>query len=300
MFTPGYLKLFENGELTHRIEALQAQLTQCRLCPRQCGVNRLAGELGFCQAPAPLMITSAFPHFGEERELVGQHGSGTIFLTHCNLRCIFCQNDDISHGGSGARITIEQLAGIMLQLQTAGCHNLNLVTPTHYTPQIIAALPHAIQAGLRLPLVYNCSGYEAIETLQLLDGIIDIYMPDAKFADPQLSERYCQAADYFEKFQLALLEMQRQTGTLEIDAAGLAQRGVLIRHLVMPSGVADSKKIVDFIATNLPHATYLNIMAQYHPAYQAGRYPTINRRPYLAEINAVKLYARERGLFRGF
>jgi putative pyruvate formate lyase activating enzyme len=300
MHTPGYLKLFQSGELTDRIEKLNVQLTHCTLCPRGCEVNRLAGEIGFCQAPAQLMISPAFPPFWEEPELVGRHGSGTIFLTHCNLRCIFCQNDEISHGGEGTPITTEQLAGIMLQLQATGCHNINFVTPTHYTPQIVAALPLAIQAGLRLPLVFNCSGYESVDTLLLLDGIIDIYMPDAKFVDGQLSATYCHAMDYFEKFQLALIEMQRQAGILAIDAAGLAECGVLIRHLIMPNGVADSKKMIEFIAANLPRETYLNIMGQYHPAHDAGNYPAINRRLHISELNAVKAFARQQGLSRGF
>ncbi|MDZ7262469.1 MAG: radical SAM protein [candidate division KSB1 bacterium] len=299
-FTPGYIKLHETGELNSRVEALQALLKECRVCPRHCGVNRLEGELGVCQAGAELVVSSAFAHFGEEPPLVGRYGSGTIFLTHCNLRCIFCQNYDISHGGLGHIVTPEELARLMMYLQNSRCHNINFVTPTHYTPQIIAALPTAITMGLRLPIVYNCGGYESLEVLRLLDGIIDIYMPDAKYADSQWAQRYSNAPDYFEVMTQALKEMHRQVGDLRLDEQGIAYRGLLIRHLVMPNGVAGTREVVKFIAQELSRDSYVNLMDQYRPCYQAHRYPEINRRITYSEYAEAVNLAQEAGLYRGF
>lgn len=246
------------------------------------------------------MISSAFAHFGEEAEITGRNGSGTIFLTHCNLRCIFCQNYEISHLGDGREITNGSLARLMLGLQNQGCHNINFVSPTHFTPQIIAALPRAIEMGLRIPLVYNCSGYESVAVLKLLEGIIDIYMPDAKFFDTKLSEKYCAASDYFEIFSAALNEMHRQVGDLQLNAEGIAERGVLVRHLVMPGLPNDSEKILRFIAEKISVNTFVNIMPQYHPAGQAAQYPELNRRVTLAEMQAIIQFATDLGLSRGF
>lgn len=287
-------------DLKNRIDQLYHLMSKCNLCPRNCGANRLKGEVGFCQAGLDIAVSSAFAHFGEEQELVGLAGSGTIFFAHCNLRCIFCQNCEISHGGQGTVITIDQLAHKMMQLQQAGCHNINFVTPTHYTPQIIASLQAAIEMGLRLPLVYNCSGYESVETLQLLDGIIDIYMPDAKFSNPQSSQKYCHTPDYFKQFKAALFEMHRQVGTLQVDAQGIAQRGVLIRHLVMPNHFHDSKQILKFIAEEISTNSYINIMSQYHPCHESYKYEEINRRITIQEFDAVINYAHQLGLHRGF
>ncbi len=300
MHQPAYISLHEKGKLKKRIKALGEILKECRLCPRECKVNRLEGERGYCRAGVDLMISSTFPHFGEEPPLVGYHGSGTIFLAHCNLRCAFCQNCDISHLGGGERMTTSELAHAMIGLQRRGCHNINFVTPTHYVPQIVASLPEAVELGLRVPLVYNCGGYESIEVIKLLDGLIDIYMPDAKFSQEGDADRYCSASDYPKVLQQVLLEMHRQVGDLSLDERGVANRGLLIRHLVMPNGVAGTKKIASFIAKKLSRHSYVNIMDQYRPFYRAGEYPEIDRRiSYREYIEAVKI-AKDEGLYRGF
>lgn len=296
---PSYIALAERGELRTRIAILQEILKECRLCPRECRVNRLEGEVGYCQAGLDLTVSSAFPHFGEEPPLVGYHGSGTIFLTHCNLRCIFCQNYDISHLGRGERITSSDMARMMIRLQELGCHNINFVTPTHYVPQIIASLPEAIGQGLRIPIVYNCSGYESVEVIQLLEGIVDIYMPDAKFMDERYSKEYCNAPDYPQVLKKVLKEMHRQVGDLRINAHGIAERGLLIRHLVMPGGVASSEAVFRFIAEELSEDSYVNIMDQYRPEYQACERAPINRRithkEYLEAIQMAKRFKLHRG-----
>lgn len=299
-FLPSYIRLYEKGEIQRKIALLMEMLKECRLCPRKCGVNRLNGEVGYCKAPSELMVSSAFPHFGEEPPLVGFHGSGTIFLTHCNLRCIFCQNYDISHEGRGERVTPSDLARVMKRLQEMGCHNINFVTPTHYAPQIIASLPEAIEMGLRLPLVYNCSGYESIEVIQLLDGIVDIYMPDVKYMDERQSQKYSNAPDYPEVLKIILKEMHRQAGDLKINSSGIAERGLLIRHLVMPHGVASSEKVLKFIAEEISVHSYVNIMAQYRPEYRAFDYPEISRRITQKEYTEAIQIAKRLHLYRGF
>ena len=299
-FIPSYVGLQEKGELSQRIEALTEFLKECRLCPRECRVNRLDGELGVCQAGSEPTVSSAFPHFGEEAPLVGYHGSGTIFLTHCNLRCIFCQNYDISHLGGGERITSSDMAQVMLRLQGMGCHNINFVTPTHYAPQIVASLPEAIEKGLRLPIVYNCSGYESVEVIRLLEGVVDIYMPDVKYLDGKYSKRFSNASDYPEVIKGVLKEMHRQVGDLATNSKGIAKKGLLIRHLVMPNGVASSEAVLKFIAEEISMHSYVNIMDQYRPEYRAHEYPEINRRithkEYLEATEWAKLYR----LYRGF
>jgi len=297
---PSYISLFENGELTQRIQFLNESLKECRLCPRECRVNRLDGEVGVCQAGSDLTISSAFPHFGEEPPLVGNHGSGTIFLTHCNLRCIFCQNYDISHLGRGERITSSDMTHIMLRLQEVGCHNINFVTPTHYAPQIMASLPEAIEKGLRLPIVYNCSGYESIEVIRLLEGIVDIYMPDAKYMDEKYSKRFSNASDYPTVIKEVLKEMYRQVGDLTVNAKGVAERGLLIRHLVMPGGIASSEAMLKFIAEEISIHSYVNIMEQYRPEYRAHEYPEISRRVTLKEYTEAIQWAKHYRLYRGF
>ena len=299
-FVPSYIALYESGELKERIEKLMAILKSCTLCPRKCKVNRLEGELGVCQAGSTLMISSAFPHFGEEPPLVGQNGSGTIFLTHCNLRCVFCQNYDISHLGDGAKSSPEEMAKYMVALQNRGCHNINFVTPTHFVPQIVSALPKAIEMGLRIPLVYNCGGYESIKVIKLLENIFDIYMPDAKFADSENAKRYCKAPDYPEVIKEVLKEMHRQVGVLQINHQGIAERGVLIRHLVMPEGLAGTEKIMKFIAEELSPDSYVNIMIQYYPHYKANKYPELSRRITWEEFQDALAIARSFGLYRGF
>jgi len=300
MRQPAYITLYEKKELQRRIKVLEEILTGCCLCPRACKVNRLAGEKGYCQAGAEVMISSALPHFGEEPPLVGSHGSGTIFLTHCNLRCVFCQNYDISHLGEGKRLSSSELAQLMIGLQRRGCHNINFVTPTHYVPQIMAALPKAVELGLTVPLVYNCGGYESVEVIKLLDGIIDIYMPDAKFSREGEAAGYCNAPDYPQVLQEVLLEMHRQVGDLLLDEQGIASQGLLIRHLVMPHGVAGTKEIMSFIARHLSANSYVNIMDQYRPLYRAGEYQEIDCRISSAEYREAIEIAKGEGLHRGF
>lgn len=299
-YIPSYINLHKTGELHKRISALTGMLKECRLCPRQCKVNRLQGELGFCRAGDTLMLSSAFAHFGEEAPLVGSMGSGTIFMTHCNLRCVFCQNHDISHLGQGEAATFQQMAAYMVALQQRGCHNINFVTPAHYVPQIIAALPYAVDRGLRIPLVYNCGGYESLEVIKLLDGIIDIYMPDVKWAESGVAEKYAQAPDYPAVVKAALKEMHRQVGDLKISKEGLAERGILIRHLVMPEGLAGTREIMRYIARELSLHSYVNIMSQYRPEYRAREFPELNRRITHREYGEALAYAKADGLYRGF
>ena len=299
-FTPSYILLHEKGELNQRVQRLREFLKECRLCPRECRVNRLNGEVGICQAGSELTVSSAFPHFGEEPPLVGDHGSGTIFLTHCNLRCIFCQNYDISHLGSGERIDSSDMARIMLRLQERGCHNINFVTPTHYVPQIVASLLEAIEKGLRLPIVYNCSGYESLEVIRLLEGVVDIYMPDIKYMDEKYSKLFSNAPDYPEVVKKVLKEMHRQVGDLTTNAKGIAERGLLIRHLVMPNGVASSEVVLKFIQEEISVHSYVNIMDQYRPEYQAYEYPEISRRITLKEYMEAIQLAKRYLLYRGF
>ncbi len=299
-FIPSYISLYEKGDLRERTHILDEFLKECRLCPRECRMNRQMGEIGYCGAGADLEISSAFPHFGEEPPLVGTHGSGTIFLTHCSLRCIFCQNYDITHMGKGDRHTSSEMARFMVRLQEMGCHNINFVTPTHLAPQIFASLPEAIEMGLRLPIVYNCSGYESIEVIRLLEGVVDIYMPDVKFMEEAHSKRFCNAPDYPEIVRKVLKEMHRQVGDLTLNADGVAERGLLIRHLVMPNGIASSEKALKFISEEISVHSYINIMDQYRPEYQALNYPEINRRITRKEFLEAVQMARRFGLYRGF
>jgi putative pyruvate formate lyase activating enzyme len=295
-----YLETYESGVLDERIEKLEAILNECKLCPRECGVNRNKGEKGYCKSDKHLMVSSVQPHFGEEDVLVGTHGSGTIFLTNCNLRCIYCQNYDISHLGYGQRMTVEELAFSMLSLQKRGCHNVNFVTPTHYTPQIVKALKIAIEKGLRIPIVYNCGGYEAKSTIELLDGIVDIYMPDIKYSDAENAKKYSNAPDYFDRCKEAVKEMHRQVGDLKVDESGIAYRGLLIRHLVLPNGIAGSAEVLKFVATEISKESYVNIMMQYRPMYKAYEYKELNRGIKMSEYREAIDIAREWGLHRGF
>jgi putative pyruvate formate lyase activating enzyme len=298
-FEPVYMELINSSEIDERIEELYAMLNHCNLCPRNCGVDRLNGETGYCKAGANMVISSVQPHFWEEAPLVGLGGSGTIFLTHCNLRCVYCQNYEISHYGEGLPMTETQLAENMLYLQRIGCHNINLVTPTHYTPQLVKAIAIAARKGLKLPVVYNCSGYESIETLRLLDGIIDIYMPDIKYSDPECSRRYSNAPDYFEVCKTAVCEMHKQVGDLVIKR-DIAYHGLLIRHLLLPGDKAGSLKVLKFIASEISKDSYVNIMYQYRPVFHAPEFDEINRPVYIEERNTVLDMARGLGLHRGF
>jgi putative pyruvate formate lyase activating enzyme len=296
-WTPAYAKLEREGRLAQRVSQARAILERCQLCPRGCGVNRLSGERGFCRAPASAVVFAAHPHFGEEMSLVGDHGSGTIFFSHCNLRCIFCQNWPIAHEGQGTPASDEQVADMMLDLQRTGCHNINLVTPTHVMPSILSATRIALAKGLRIPLVYNTSGYERLETLRILDGIVDIYKPDMKYADPEKAAKYSAgASDYPEVARKAVLEMHRQVGVLKLDRRGIALRGLMIRHLVMPNRVAGTQEFIKWVAENLPKSTYVNIMAQYRVEYRAYDYPEIARGITVEEFLEAMEWAKWHGL----
>ena len=287
-------------ELKKRHQSALRLLEECRVCPRQCGVNRLQGEKGYCQLSSSLVISSSGPHFGEEPPLVGRRGSGTIFFTSCNLDCMFCQNYDISHLRHGEEVTPEELATIMLHLQQRGCHNINLVTPTPQTPQILQALYHAQQNGLHIPVVYNCGGYEPMEILKLLEGVVDIYMPDFKYSDEETAFKLSGIRRYPQVAKEALKEMHRQVGDLEIDSQGIAQRGLLIRHLVLPNNLAGTAGIVRFIAHELSPHSYVNIMDQYRPLFKAESYPPVNRSITGDEFQTAIDLARKEGLYRGF
>jgi putative pyruvate formate lyase activating enzyme len=295
---PSYLKAHRTGILRERIAAALAILERCRLCPRHCEVNRLKGEHGVCQTGRQASVSSHNAHFGEEDPLVGRGGSGTIFLTQCNLLCVFCQNYEISHMGEGVPVQAGELADMMVALQGKGCHNINFVTPTHVVPQILEALPEAVERGLRVPLVYNCGGYEEVATLHLLDGLVDIYMPDFKFWDSQVAERYCKATDYPEKARLAVKEMHRQVGDLTVDDRGIARRGLLIRHLVMPDGLAGTRDIMRFLATEVSKNTYVNVMSQYRPCGEAHRYRELQRMITVEEYREAVRMAHEEGIHR--
>jgi len=298
MFVPGYQKLHDSNELQNRINQAYELLRKCRVCPRECGVNRLEGEIGVCGLGKDVMVSSFAPHFGEESPLVGRHGSGTIFITNCNLKCVFCQNYDISHLGHGSTVTLEEFAGTMLTLQRQGCHNINIVTPTHIVPQMLSALQIAATNGLRVPLVYNCGGYESLETLKILDGIVDIYMPDFKYADPEVGQRLSKTKDYSSVAKTALKEMHRQVGDLVWDDDGIAQRGLLVRHLVLPNGLAGTPELMRFLAEEISPNTYVNVMAQYRPCYRAHEFPDINRRPTSREYQDAVQAALDAGLTR--
>jgi len=296
-FEPPYLRLHKSGELKQRGQELWDIMESCELCPRECGVDRLDGDEGFCGASSQLEVSSYHPHFGEERPLVGKGGSGTVFFTNCGLRCVFCCNWQISQGGEGARRSIEDLANMMLVQQERGCHNINIVTPTHYSPHIVLALDLAAGHGLRLPLVYNTCGWEKPEILKRLDGVVDIYLPDVKYADGEMAAKYSSdAASYPELTKAALLEMHRQVGVAHPAPDGLMYRGLMIRHLVMPNGVGGTKRVIEWIAENLPKDTYLNIMSQYRPMYKALDYPDISRRITRDEYDEAVDHARELGL----
>jgi putative pyruvate formate lyase activating enzyme len=296
-FLAAYLKLSKE-ELRERIHAAEEILKECILCPRSCKVDRTSGEKGFCKTGNKPFISSYNPHFGEERPLVGRHGSGTIFFTHCNLGCLFCQNWTISHLGDGYIYSFDALAEMMLTLQHYGCHNINFVTPTHQVPMILRSLEIAIEKGLKVPLVYNCGGYESVDTLKILDGIFDIYMPDFKYIDPEVSKKYSKAEDYPSVAKAAIKEMHRQVGDLVMDSRGIALRGLLVRHLVLPGGLAGTEEIVKFLVEEISPNTYTNIMAQYYPCYQAIENPPLDRRITIEEYNKAVKIAFEAGLRR--
>ena len=290
--------LLSESKFNAKINALEEILKSCSLCPRECHVDRTAGERGFCNTGDSPFVSSWNPHFGEERPLVGRHGSGTIFFGNCNLGCLFCQNYTISHLGEGIEISHEKLADIMLSLQNTGCHNINLVTPTHQVPAIVRALKIASGRGLEIPVVYNCGGYESVDTLKILDGIIDIYMPDFKYADKRHAAKYSSAPDYPEKARLAIKEMHRQVSDLIINREGIAERGLLIRHLVLPGDIAGTAEVVKFISEEISKDAYVNIMDQYYPCYMAFENPPLNRRITEKEYSVAIEHAIRAGLKR--
>ncbi|HEU5261376.1 MAG TPA: hypothetical protein VFU41_08125 [Gemmatimonadales bacterium] len=300
---PAYLALYRSGELGRRVERALESLRACRVCPRNCDVDRLRDAYAFCKTGRYAVVSSRFAHFGEEDCLRGWNGSGTIFFSHCNLRCVFCQNYDISQAAriSQAQPTPpEELSGMMLELQAAGCHNINFVTPEHVVPQVLEALVCAVERGLRLPLVYNTSAYDSAESLTLLDGVVDIYMPDFKYWEPASAARYLKAADYPEVARARIAEMHCQVGDLQLNDDGLAYRGLNIRHLVMPGALDETEAILRWIRETLGPATYVNLMDQYYPAgrVSATLYPELNRRLLPEEFSAARRIARSLGLER--
>jgi len=299
-FEPAYLALYRSGELRQRAAQAVERLRHCLVCPRDCGVDRMANRTAACHTGRYAQISSYFPHFGEESCLRGRRGSGTIFFAMCNLRCVFCQNYDISQGKRAPETSPERLAEMMLELQAEGCHNINFVTPEHVVPQMIESLAIAAERGLRLPLVYNTSAYDSLDSLYLLEGIVDTYMPDFKFWDSAPSLRYVKAKDYPEAARRSVREMHRQTGPLKCDEQGLAKRGVLVRHLVMPGEIAGTESIMRFLADEVSRDTYVNVMSQYHPAgrVSASQFVEINRRISSAEYDRALEAARRAGLWR--
>jgi len=300
-FTPAYLRTYEQGRLKEKVEQARELLRSCTVCPRDCRVNRLENKFAVCRSGRWARVSSAFPHFGEEDCLRGWNGSGTIFFAFCNLRCVFCQNWETSQLGEGQEVTPAELAALMLRLQEHGCHNINFVTPEHVVPQIVEALPLAIERGLRVPLVYNTSGYDSLESIRLMDGLVDIYMPDFKLWDPEHARRYLLARDYPEVARRVIRAMHEQVGPLRVDEDGLARRGVLVRHLVMPGLLDDTREILRYVAEEVSRDTYINIMDQYHPAWKARtdeRFLPINRRVTRKEVEQAFIYARAVGLWR--
>lgn len=296
---PRYLNIKEE-ELDKRIEKAYKLLSSCEVCPHKCRVNRLKGEQGICRSGEEVIVSSYNAHFGEEPPLVGNFGSGTIFFTNCNLKCVYCQNYPISQLGNGNKVSLSELAKIMLALQKRKCRNINLVTPTHFVPQILKSLKLAIKIGLHIPIVYNTSGYDSVNTLKLLDGIVDIYLPDARYADNEIARKYSSAPDYFEIMKKALKEMHRQVGDLSLNRMGVAHSGLIVRHLVLPEGLSDTRKIMRFIAREISPHTYISLMAQYFPAYQAEQFPLLSRRINREEYREALRAFEEEGLGNGW
>jgi putative pyruvate formate lyase activating enzyme len=297
-YQAAYRKLVESGELAHRIQRLRDDLQSCEICPRRCRVNRVKGELGSCRIGRRAVVSSAGPHYGEEDPLRGRRGSGTIFFAGCNLHCKYCQNASISQRAAGDPVEPPELAEIMLSLQDRGCHNINLVSPTHVAVQILEAVHLAAERGLTLPLVYNSGGYDKLSTLELLDGVVDIYMPDMKYADAETARKFSAVENYPRINRQAVLEMHRQVGDLQLSPEGIGQRGLLVRHLLLPESAAGTGQILKFIAEEVSRDTYLNLMDQYRPAYRADLYPVLRKRISRSELTAAVEKARTLGLHR--
>jgi putative pyruvate formate lyase activating enzyme len=312
-FKPSYFQDFETNVLVKKIEKLYKILESCELCPRKCRVNRMEGEKGICNSGKNIEISSYNPHFGEEEPLVGKRnqivmswfgstgGSGTIFLTGCSLLCVYCQNYDISHLHHGKKVSLERTAEMMIELQNKGCYNINFVSPTHFAPQLINATKLAIEKGLKIPLVWNCSGYENVDIIKILEGIVDIYMPDIKYGESELANKFSkvQSPDYIISCKEAVKEMHRQVGDLKLDERGIAYRGLLIRHLVLPNNLVSSKKVLQFIADEISKNSYVNVMSQYRPEGEAFKYDELNRKPTIEEYYSVVATAKKLGLTRG-
>jgi len=303
VYAPGYLRLAETGELAERVRRAEALLADCVLCPRRCGVNRLEGEVGYCKAGADPVVASWNVHPWEEPPISGTRGSGTVFFTYCTARCLFCQNYPISQLGVGNRVSVERLAEMMMELQAMGCHNINFVTPTHFAAQIVQALPHAVELGLRVPLVYNTSGYDSLETLQLLDGIVDVYLPDAKYADDTVARELSGFKGYVEADRAALREIFRQAGEdLILDEEGIALRGMIVRHLVLPGGLAGSEAVFRWIARELSPEVHVSVMSQYFPAHRALEDPVLGRKvtpdEYIEALEAFERAGLQNGWFQ--
>ena len=303
-FVPGYMALYRSGELRRRAEALAARLSRCDICPRHCGADRRAGEVGFCRSGYLPLVASFCDHRGEEPVLSGSRGSGTIFFGNCNMRCVYCQNYQISQSPSVPKsweVDFKTLAGHMLYLQDElGCHNINFVSPPHFVPQIMLALLEAVPMGLRLPLVYNTSGYDSLATLGELEGIISIYLPDLRYASDERAKELSQAADYVEHARAAIKEMYRQVGELVLDDSGVAQQGLLVRHLVLPHGLAGSRESLTWLAREVSPRVAVSIMSQYYPAHRARQFPLLARRILYSEYAEVVQMAEELGLEQGW
>ncbi len=297
---PAYLNAYKSGRLEKIAEQLFSSLESCQICPRRCKVNRLKGKVGFCKTVELPKIYSFLAHYGEEPPISGTKGSGTIFFSHCNMGCVYCQNYEFSQLGAGKEYTFEQLAGIMLKLQGAGCHNINLVTPTHVLPQILKSLELAIPQGLKIPLVYNTSGYELAEIIKLLDGIVDIYLADSRYGDNLIAKELSQAPDYVECNQQALKEIHSQVGIAQFSDSGLIKKGLIIRHLVLPNGCSSTDKVMKFIAKEISEDTYLSLMSQYLPYYKACDNPKINRRLNIKEYEEAKRILERYHLLNGW
>jgi putative pyruvate formate lyase activating enzyme len=297
---PGYLKLFRQGQLGQRAEEAERLLGSCRLCPRRCGIDRWHDQKGFCRSGRLPIVSSYNAHLGEEPPISGSKGSGTIFFANCNLACVYCQNWPISQLGQGQEVSFDRLAGMMLELQERGCHNINFVTPSHMTAQILMALPLAAEKGFNLPLVYNSSGYDSPESLKLMDGVVDIYLPDIRYCDPDAAGKYSQARDYPGVCRAALKEMWRQAGELQLDGSGVAQKGMIVRHLVLPNALSQTREALEFLARQISPRVHISLMAQYFPTHRAMQMPELSRRITGAEYQRAVGWLEEMGLENGW
>jgi putative pyruvate formate lyase activating enzyme len=297
---PSYLNAYNDGSLEKLIEQALKMLECCAICPRNCKVNRLKGQKGFCKTGLRPKVCSFMPHHGEEPPISGERGSGTIFFSQCNMSCVYCQNYEFSQLGEGREVDFEDLAQFMLELQNLGCHNINLVTPTHVMPQILKSLRIAISKGLKIPIVYNTGGYELPEMIKLLDGIVDIYLPDMRYADSQMSKTHSNAPDYPKYNQATVKEMHRQVGVAQINDEGIIKRGLIIRHLVLPNGISGTEKTMKFISEELSQDSYISLMSQYTPYYKAHEFKSVSRKITLEEYEEARNAMHKYGLYNGW